>query len=162
LVRLQCDEAKPKCKKCIAFGVSCSYGPKGDTSVGELVLSFEAASYMNMDACAPSKPPVSMSQTMLDLINYNLQHSPTGTLMGGQIYKVTTQDLDLLDRFSKRAILTIGTDITKWIIQAETPRLACLVSLVGQFQMLHIIIPSHITFVPSYVSQFSTWASIED
>lgn len=124
--RLQCDESKPKCKKCVAFGVSCNYGATESTSVGELVLSFEGTSCIE----APSKAPISMNQTMLDLINYNLRHSPTGKLLGDQTYKLTAQDLEVLDRFSKRTILTLGTDVTKWILQAETPRLACLVSKV--------------------------------
>lgn len=122
--RLQCDESKPKCKKCTAFGVSCNYGATGSTGVGELVLSFEGTSCIE----APSKAPVSVNQTMLDLINYNLRHSPTGQLLGDQTYRLTAQDLEVLDRFSKRTILTLGTDVTKWILQAETPRLACLVS----------------------------------
>lgn len=69
-----------------------------------------------------------MNQTMLDLINYNMRHSPTGKLLGNQLYKLKAQDLEVLDRFSNRTILTLGTDVTKWILQAETPRLACLVS----------------------------------
>lgn len=132
-VRLQCDELKPKCKKCMAFGVSCNYGAAGSTSVGELVLSFEGASCME----APSKAPISMNQTMLDLINYNMRNSPTGKLLGDQIYKLTAQDLAVLDRFSNRTILTIGTDVTKWILQAETPRLACLVSC-NDFHMIEM------------------------
>lgn len=94
--------------------------------MGELVLSFESTSCIE----APSKAPISMNQTMLDLINYNLRHSPTGKLLGDQTYKLTAQDLEVLDRFSRRTILTLGTDVTKWILQAETPRLACLVSQV--------------------------------
>lgn len=126
-VRLQCDESKPKCKKCVSFGVSCNYGATESTSVGELVLSFEGASCME----APSKAPISMSQTMLDLINYNMRHSPTGKILGDQVYKLKPQDLEALNRFSSRTILTLGTDVTKWILQAETPRLACLVSYIG-------------------------------
>ncbi|KAJ0114572.1 hypothetical protein J7T55_004816 [Diaporthe amygdali] len=120
--RVKCDEAKPRCRKCIAFGVSCNYGTTGSTGVGELVLSFEGASCME----APSKAPISMNQTMLDLINHNLRYSPTGEVIGDQVYKLKAQDLEVLDRFSKRTILTLGTDVTKWILQAETPRLACL------------------------------------
>ncbi|POS79159.1 hypothetical protein DHEL01_v202434 [Diaporthe helianthi] len=120
--RVKCDEAKPKCKKCIAFGVSCNYGTKGSTSVGELVLSFEGVSCME----TPSRAPVSMNQTMLDLVNYNLRHSPTGMILGEQIYKLKAQDLEVLDKFRNRTVLTIGTDVTKWVLQAETPRLACL------------------------------------
>lgn len=123
-VRLQCDESKPKCKKCIAFGVSCNYGATESTSVGELVLSFDGASCME----APSKAPISMNQTMLDLINYNMRQSPTGKILGDQVYTLKPQDLEVFDRFSSRTILTVGTDVTKWILQAETPRLACLVS----------------------------------
>lgn len=123
-IRLQCDEAKPKCRKCIAFGVSCDYGATGSTSVGELVISFDGASCME----APSKAPIPMNQTILDLINHNMRHSPTGKLLGDQLYKLTAQDLEVLDRFSSRTILTLGTDVTKWILQAETPRLAFLVS----------------------------------
>ena len=134
-VRLQCDELRPKCKKCIAFGVSCNYGAAGSTSVGELVLCFEGASCME----APSKAPISMNQTMLDLINYNMRNSPTGKLLGDQIYELKAQDLEVLDRFSNRTILTLGTDVTKWILQAETPRLACLVSSNG-FHMIKLLL----------------------
>jgi hypothetical protein len=108
----------------MAFRVSCNYGAKGSTGVGEMVLSFEGVSCMEV----PSKAPVSMKQTMLQLINYNLRHSPTGNMFGDQIYKFTAQDLEVLDRFNKRTILTLGTDATQQILQAETPRLACLVS----------------------------------
>lgn len=99
--------------------------------MGELVLSFDGTSCME----APSKAPIPMSQTMLDLINYNMRHSPTGKLLGDQLYKLKAQDLEVLDRFSNRTILTLGTDVTKWILQAETPRLACLVS----HNTLHIL-----------------------
>lgn len=92
--------------------------------MGELVLSFDGTSCME----AHSKAPIPMKQTMLDLINCNMRNSPTGKLLGDQLYKLTAQDLEVLDRFSTRTILTLGTDVTKWILQAETPRLACLVS----------------------------------
>lgn len=103
--------------------------------MGELVLSFEGASCMD----TPSKAPISMNQTMLDLINYNMRNSPTGKLLGDQVYNLKAQDLEVLDRFSRRTILTLGTDVTKWILQAETPRLACLVSH-NDFHMLQFVL----------------------
>jgi hypothetical protein len=77
---------------------------------------------------APSKTPVSMSQTVLDLINHSMRHSPTGKVLGNQVYQLNKQDLEILDRFKNRTALTFGSNTTKWIIQAEAPRLACLVS----------------------------------
>ncbi|ROW05657.1 hypothetical protein VSDG_00676 [Cytospora chrysosperma] len=75
---------------------------------------------------APPKAPVSMSQTVLDLINHSMRHSPTGKVLGNQVYQLNKQDLEILDRFKHRTALTFGSNNTKWIIQAEAPRLACL------------------------------------
>ncbi|KUI55958.1 Sterol uptake control protein 2 [Cytospora mali] len=120
--RVKCDEAKPRCNQCTNFGVVCNYGPTASSSAGELVLSFHGASYME----APPKSPVSMNQIMLDLINHSLRHSPTGIMLGSQVYQLKIQDLEVLDRFSNGTVLTFGSNISKWVIQAETPRLACL------------------------------------
>lgn len=77
---------------------------------------------------APPKAPVPMCQTMLDLINHSMRHSPTGIALSGQVYQLNRQDLEVLDNFSNRSVLTFGSNVTKWIFQVEAPRLACLVS----------------------------------
>lgn len=92
--------------------------------MGELVLSFDGVSCME----APPKAPVSMSQTMLDMINHSMRYSPTGMELGDQVYQIGKRDLEILDRFSERTVLTFGSNISKWINQVEAPRLACLVS----------------------------------
>lgn len=49
-------------------------------------------------------------------------------MLGGKVYRLQEQDLDTLNTFNTRSVLTLGTEISKWILQVEIPRLACLVS----------------------------------
>lgn len=69
-----------------------------------------------------------MTQTTLGLINHSMRHSPTGIALGDQVYQLRKQDLEVLDKFRNRTVLTFGSNVSKWIIQVEAPRLAGLVS----------------------------------
>ncbi|KAF3767027.1 hypothetical protein M406DRAFT_220339, partial [Cryphonectria parasitica EP155] len=139
LRRVKCDEAKPQCKTCVAFGVACNYGPRSTSVAGELVLCFDGASLMD----SPPRSPVSMDQTILSMVNQSLQESPSAAMLGGpsQVYNLRQSDLDALNRFHQRSILSLGTEKSKWILQAETPRLACLhpflMHLVLTFTLMH-------------------------
>lgn len=124
---LQCDEAKPHCKKCVNFGFMCHYGPAStsDGAPGQLALFHDGVSLMELET--PRKPPVSMKQTTMDSINHSLRSSPTAAMLNGHVYQLRLQDLEALDRFSRRSVLTLGDDTSKWLLQAEIPRLASLV-----------------------------------
>lgn len=126
VIVLQCDESKPGCKKCIQFGISCNYGSTESVSTGEMIISLGSTS-PPIEVVEPSKAPVSMTQTMLDLINYSLRESPTGRAQGSQVFQLRKNDLEILGRFTDRSILTVGTDTIKYLFQAEAARLACLV-----------------------------------
>ena len=124
LTHAQCDEAKPRCKKCLEYGVACNYGPAGGVSTGELVLSFGGVSHIE----PPRKAAVSTNQTMMDMINYSLRQSPTSAQGVALVYQLDMDDMQLLDKFHSRTVLSIGTDKTRSLYQAESFRLACMVS----------------------------------
>ena len=103
--------------------MACNYGPAAGVSTGELVLSFGGVSHIE----PPRKAAVSNTQTMLDMINYSLRQSPTSAQGTTPVYQLNIRDLQLLDKFRSRTVLTIGTLETKMIYQAESFRLACMV-----------------------------------
>ncbi|EOO03807.1 putative transcription factor cys6 protein [Phaeoacremonium minimum UCRPA7] len=137
LRRIKCDEAKPRCKKCLEYGVACNYGPAGGVSTGELVLSFGGVSHIE----PPRKAAVSTNQTMMDMINYSLRQSPTSAQGVALVYQLDMDDMQLLDKFHSRTVLSIGTDKTRSLYQAESFRLACmhpfLMHLVLGFTIMH-------------------------
>lgn len=121
----QCDEGRPQCKSCVNFGVVCNYdnAPTIRTA-GEVILFRDGLS----PVMSPSTSPVSINQTILSLTNLALQQSPSAVTVGSQVFRLRQGDLEALHRFSQRSVLTLGNHDTKWVLQAEMPRLASLVS----------------------------------
>ncbi|OIW32662.1 hypothetical protein CONLIGDRAFT_712938 [Coniochaeta ligniaria NRRL 30616] len=110
--RIKCDEAKPLCRRCKSFGVSCTY----DRISSELQPFEEAAFSVN----ATLSTAVSVNQTVLGLLNDNLrQKSP-----GQPTFRLDDVDLGLLNTFHERSILTLGIESTRYIYQQEGLRLA--------------------------------------
>ncbi|KAJ4347208.1 uncharacterized protein N0V89_011147 [Didymosphaeria variabile] len=93
LRRVKCDEGKPKCKKCVLYGVSCDYdGSKAsldlsaegafqiDLARGEATVDFAVApeqacakttTLMNYSA-ALQKPPVSLNNVATAMVHHSL------------------------------------------------------------------------------------------
>lgn len=93
----QCDETKPRCEKCTAYGVTCSYGPASDA-----VLAVEVGFKVDLAAGA-STPPRPLDRYL----------SPPLPCAGSfespdAAYQLTPADVRLLERFQKRTVLTLG------------------------------------------------------
>ena len=102
--RLQCDESKPSCDRCAAYGVFCYYY----TGQPDLQLSAEKA----LDIVIL---PQSLNQVVPGVLAPSLR-------------KQGEQNLELLNKFQSRTILSITTDANLHIFKNEMIKLASSVN----------------------------------
>jgi hypothetical protein len=114
--RLQCDENKPRCKQCTAYGVFCNY----DCKYSDLQLSVDRAFKIEL----LQRPPYSLNQTIASNIVPTLRPPPTASLESNAVYLLRERDLELLSKFQMRTALTISTEKSLHIYQNEVVRLA--------------------------------------
>ena len=106
----QCDEVRPSCKKCEAYGMLCNY----DLKCSDLQLSANGA--IKVETLQAS--PCSENQTILSIINA----TPCLPLTDSQgsfnkCQQFSVQDLELLRRFHTRTLLTLGPAQSRHIYQ---------------------------------------------
>lgn len=80
----------------------------------------------------PQKPPVSVNQIVLGTINshYGQASADTSLSDSGGVYTLDMQDLELLQKFQARTVLTMGTEKSRNIYQGAVLRLAFSVSMI--------------------------------
>ncbi|KAF2195174.1 hypothetical protein K469DRAFT_743806 [Zopfia rhizophila CBS 207.26] len=107
LRRVKCDEAKPGCKKCISYGVSCNY----DTKASELDLSANGAFQVEFwqESEKLQSSPVCINQSMVTMIDDSLKAATLAALGNEKEWKFTEEDLEIVKRFQSRTVMTIGT-----------------------------------------------------
>lgn len=107
---MQCDEGKPECEKCRNYGVSCNYD---GTETENLQLSGEGAFFIEPAIPAVPQPPADMevelpptppSDFILGMLGYPLKMYDSD-----EVYHMKPSDLDLLQWFHERTVLTMGT-----------------------------------------------------
>ncbi|KAK4500200.1 hypothetical protein PRZ48_008386 [Zasmidium cellare] len=132
LRRVKCDETRPKCKKCTAFGVSCDYDSKASD------LAFSGVGSFQVDIPKPPTPPESppdgnnedIEAVIEGMMNAPLYlHVDEGT-PGPQVCYIDKPHLDLLRKFYNRTVLSIGTAGTKHIYRGVMTRMAAQHSFV--------------------------------
>ncbi|KAF6804628.1 C6 finger domain-containing protein [Colletotrichum musicola] len=131
LRRVKCDETKPRCEKCTAYGVTCSYGPASDAA-----LSVEVS--FKIDLAIGTTRPVSTQPVHRRL-------SPPLPCAGSiesldAAYQLTPADVRLLERFQKRTVLTLGTPAGRDVYERKTLPLA----LCHPFLMHIILATTHL------------------
>ena len=115
--RLQCDESKPRCKKCTTFGVFCNY----DGQYSDLQLSVSGAANIETLQILPH----SLKQTIPSPVAPLSRIRSTGSLESRKaIYDFREQDLELLNKFQTRTVYTITTEKNLQFYQKETIKLA--------------------------------------
>ncbi|KAF2649307.1 hypothetical protein K491DRAFT_209021 [Lophiostoma macrostomum CBS 122681] len=124
LRRVKCDEARPQCRKCLAYGVSCCYdgrqAPLDLSAQGSFQVDLNPTSQKIMrdtrrrlDSLeSPRGSPVSDNETMVAMLNNTLEVAPCASWAG--VHQVahwtfTEKDLQTFERFQHRTVLTIGT-----------------------------------------------------
>ena len=107
---LQCDESRPGCQNCKAFGVFCNY----DCRYSDLQLAVEGI----INPKIPQTFVFSPNQTIPSMI------APSSNAS----YQLEKQGLELLGRFQARTALTISTAKSLRVYQNEIVKLACSVS----------------------------------
>lgn len=100
LRRVKCDETKPRCQNCLSYSVACNYSTKSF----ELELSVEGAFRIDM---APTKPPVPQCKTTLAILNAKPIYKPADS--APKAYHLTIDDLEALQRFQTRTVMTLGS-----------------------------------------------------
>lgn len=118
----QCDEAKPKCSKCVDYGVDCGYDPVAE---GELQISIAGTSVLDVPQTTIGATP-SFSSSGLNMINRSLANGYVEFPL--LTYQLSGSDFATLQRFQIRTVSTIATANTWRVFQAEMVRLASCVS----------------------------------
>ncbi len=119
--RLQCDETKPQCKKCKAYGVWCSY----DREASDLQLFVDKTS--NFEVLRGKSH--SLGGSGLDIIFPALRHQSVVSLASNTLNELGEQDLELLNKFQARTIPTICFEKNLVMYQTEIVKLACSVRI---------------------------------
>lgn len=151
LRRVKCDEGKPTCAKCKAFGIECEYegSAAGLTFAGESSFSFNDEPASTAVAAQPGtridgrafgvvertlsrqlarcRP---MGQNAVIVGNINSLPSPPSSdgEDGGGDLCFGMAELEILRRFNERTVLSVGTHQAARIYQRQVFQLACTVS----------------------------------
>ncbi|OHE92148.1 hypothetical protein CORC01_12551 [Colletotrichum orchidophilum] len=153
LRRVKCDETKPKCVKCVSYGVTCSYAPTSAATALSVEVAFKVdlsstvtttttittttptppqpkqrtCSAPPLQRAAPpprAQPPFPPRYVPPPLPCTGSMESPDAA------YQLTPTDVRLLERFQKRTILSLGTPRSRSIYEKKTLPIAFCVSLV--------------------------------
>ncbi|KAL2019042.1 hypothetical protein VTK56DRAFT_10146 [Thermocarpiscus australiensis] len=92
LRRVKCDESKPQCQRCVAYGVVCGYSTPGRSAMD---LPFVSAFEVD-----PAFLPRSLPEPPIRL--------PLADPRGGHVYEIRPTDRALLVKFQSTPILTNG------------------------------------------------------
>ena len=123
LRKVKCDEGKPRCKKCAAFGVVCNYDGRN------AVLQLSSDRAFNLDILETFPHP--LNRTIPSIIAPSLKQQLVKTFESSLSCPLEEQDLELLSKFQARTVFTISTNTSLPIYQNEIIKLACLVRTLG-------------------------------
>ncbi|KAK3389905.1 hypothetical protein B0H63DRAFT_105439 [Podospora didyma] len=110
---IKCDEIKPCCRRCYIFGVACSY----DRASAHL-QPLPAIAFTNT---IPSpNTTLSANTQVLGLLNDSVSRQSAKEMA----FRFSLHDLEIVNRFHARTILTVGNEKAAGIYQRESVRLA--------------------------------------
>ncbi|KAK4223044.1 hypothetical protein QBC38DRAFT_517842 [Podospora fimiseda] len=115
LRRVKCDEAKPSCNTCQSFRVICSYNKLSTTTT--TMQAFAEGMFL-VDLTVTNPPSLSLNRQFLTMLNdHHAKQSDT-------THFFQTSDLEILNRFHERTVLSIQADQPTNVYQREFVRLA--------------------------------------
>lgn len=120
--KVKCDESKPMCKNCGAYGTFCNYDSRY-SDLQPLIHGAGDVQVLQMPLCSENK-------TILAIIDStsSLPQLGSSDLRGGD-YRFSVQDLRLLHRFSTRTVLTLGQGKSRSVYQNAYAKLGYSVCL---------------------------------
>ncbi|MCJ1435841.1 hypothetical protein MMC27_005217 [Xylographa pallens] len=117
LRKVKCDETRPMCKRCDAYGTFCNYDSRY-SSLQPLSHSLSEIQTLQIPLC-------SENQTILGVINTSTRAPSSDsaqTFADG--YQFCAKDLELLYKFRKRTLLTLGSAAYSSVYQNAYANLA--------------------------------------
>ncbi|KAL3417108.1 C6 finger domain-containing protein [Phlyctema vagabunda] len=118
LRKVKCDESKPKCKRCVSYGVLCNY----DSKASELQLSASGAFTIKILPKAVFHPDgQSVQYRVPPVLRFQ-------SIEGSECeapYQLTEQDAQLVKKFQARTVYTIGNEKNRDVLQNGMINLAC-------------------------------------
>lgn len=143
LRRVKCDEKKPACRQCLNFNVVCNYDP----SIPELQPRPGGANIGCIDT-AMERSAVSANSFSLKMINASLRDDTSLPLLppGYESKQLLDySDMERMNRFQTRTVLTIGTKSTHPYLTKELVQLACSHRFL--MHLVHSITAAHDRFL---------------
>lgn len=116
----QCDESKPICKRCKAYGVVCSYDKKSP----DLQLSNDASFYVSILNDPPARP---RAEAVPKSIAPSLKQGLAASLESYASHDLTHSEFELLHRFQTRTVYTVTTPRSITVYQSSILKYACSV-----------------------------------
>ena len=121
ILEWQCDETRPKCDKCRAYGVTCIYGVG---PVEHLDTGRELISAASKDLTSRITP----IHTSLTMLNIRYTSQTRGLLDQPAVsWSIDEFALQRLNQFQNVTVLTMGTTKIAKVYQSEIVKLAVLV-----------------------------------
>ena len=123
----KCDEARPGCKKCSNFGVSCNYDDPNAPDLQTICHS------VTLGSPVIGLPPKSASSSMescfsvakMEVLNSLRPGLPCLSDDGKSTILLDIECQGRLDRFISRTVLTVGTPHVSVIFQTEINSIIC-------------------------------------
>jgi hypothetical protein len=119
---MECDETKPSCERCKAYGVACNY--TGDTKTSDLEIVFNGTVIMKARPQSLSQASQAIPKPTVQPFMYPAVYSSDSNCS----FKLNSEEIDRLGRFQSRTILAIGTTKSAKLFQSIIIELACTVS----------------------------------
>lgn len=112
--RVKCDESKPRCQKCVSYGLECSL----ESGLGVSDMQLEFAGSFRVDLGPSGRAPfhLPLPRVLPDLPTY----LPLAGAQGLEMYQISPFDRDLLKKFRENAMLTSGPKENAMVFQAQT------------------------------------------
>ena len=108
--KVKCDETQPSCKRCISYATSCNYDSRDE--------AFQPVARRNGYLHTLCPPPCSENGLILEIINSMPGvHPMSSSSLSHGSGRFSRCDLEILDKFHRRTVLTIGIGTCSHVYQ---------------------------------------------
>ncbi|KAK0648600.1 hypothetical protein B0T16DRAFT_117327 [Cercophora newfieldiana] len=113
--KVKCDESKPRCQKCISFGIGCSY----EAGVPEMHLDFAGSFRVDLSGSGSQSFAFSVNPSLPRLLPDFPTYLPVAGGKKDQLYQLSPIDKRRLQGFKERGVLTVGPREAAMVFQSH-------------------------------------------